>query len=196
MAEFAANKALLPIIQDAPLIGYTTKKSYKGQELWRDRPCVIMVVRRPGCALCRAQARQLADLRPKLSELGVDLVAVSHQDNSVDEFITGYFGRKEGQEDVLLLDPTRAFYKAIGGGEEKTQGFLGIFSTKVWKNNSAASKLGTKGNFSGDYSHLGGVMLVGRGDAGVLWYFQEVNFGDCAPIDVLMKAVHQSVNKI
>jgi hypothetical protein len=188
MAEYGPNPALLPLIKDAALAGYKSKKSLKGSELWQSKPCLIMVVRRPGCSMCRAQAKELADMRPRLSEMGINLVAVSHQDDSVDDFLSGYFGISSGQEDALYLDPTKAFYKAVGGGQERTKGLLGIFSTKVWENNRAAGRLGTSGNLSGDYSRMGGLLLLGKGDAGVQWYFQEVEFGDRAPTAAILKA--------
>lgn len=195
MAEFGPDPALLPIIKDAPLIGYTSRQQLTGSELWREKPCVIMVVRRPGCNLCRAQAKQLADIRSQLNEMGVGLAAVSLQEDSAQDFVNLYFGKADGQQDSLYIDSSKAFYKALGHGKLRTKGLLGLLSTKFWSNNSEANSMGTKGNLSGDYSHLGGVLLVGKGDAGVLWSFQEVEFGDKAPIQSLLKACRQSVGK-
>ena len=195
MAEFGASPPPLSLIKDAPLLGFTTKRQLKAADLWRDQPCVFMVVRRPGCNLCRAQAKALADIRTQLTELGVGLAAVSHQDNSAEDFVNLYFGKSEGQQDSLYIDQTKAFYKAVGRGTLRTKGLLGMLSSKMWSNNSEANAIGATGNFSGDYSHLGGVLLVGKGEEGVLWSFQEVDFGDKAPLPSLLKACRQSVGK-
>lgn len=195
MAEFGPDPKMLPLIKDAPLVGLTAKNKLTGSELWKDKPMVIMVVRRPGCNLCRAQAKQLGDLRSQLHELGVGLAAVSHQENSAQDFVNLYFGKAEDQQDSLYIDSTKAFYKALGQGKIRTKGLLGLFSGKFWSNNSEANTMGTSGNLSGDYSHLGGVMLVGKGEEGVLWSFQEVEFGDKAPVQSLLRACRKSVGK-
>jgi hypothetical protein len=198
MAEYGPNKSLLPIVADAPLTSFTTRATLKGADLWRDQPCLIMVVRRPGCGLCRAQAKQLASLRPQLKELGVKLVAVSHQEDSAADFVNLYFGKDEGAPDgdPLYIDSTKAFYKAVGQGSTRTGSLLGLFSRKFRSNKSEADKMGSVGNLSGDYSHLGGVLVVGKGDAGgVLYSFQEVNFGDKAPVESVLRACRDAADK-
>ena len=201
MAEFPADPNMLPMLKGVPLIGFRGKNSIAAESLWQDKPCLVMVVRRPGCSLCRAQAKELADQRAKLKELGVRLVAVSHQDDSAADFVDLYFGRDdddvagEFKSDSLYLDATKTFYKALGKGNVRKLGFWGVLSSKMWSNSSSAGKMGVQGNYSGDYSHLGGVMLIGKGEEGVLWSFQEVNFGDRAPIPNLLQACTQAVAK-
>jgi hypothetical protein len=52
----------------------------EAESLWNEHPVVFLLLRRPGCILCRYQARELWDhLQPQLHGMGVRLVCVIHE---------------------------------------------------------------------------------------------------------------------
>lgn len=173
MAEYGPDSIPIASLSSIQLTNYQSKVKQPASDLWKSQTSVIMVVRRPGCSLCRSQAKELADLRPDLSKLNVKLYAVSWQADSLDEFISQYFG---GETSDVFLDLEKGFYKALGGGQVCKKSLLGIFSTRVWSSYRAANHAGVSGNFSGDGSNLGGVLVVGPD--GLKFVFKEVAFGD------------------
>ncbi len=98
--------------------------------LWAERPAVVMVVRRPGCQLCRAEASKLHKVAPQLEAAGVRLVAVLQEDlpEQVAEFSAQYWPGE------LYLDQDKALFAAVGGGAVRRGSlltFLNPFS-RVW----------------------------------------------------------------
>ncbi|GAX76133.1 hypothetical protein CEUSTIGMA_g3576.t1 [Chlamydomonas eustigma] len=62
--------------------------------MWRNGPVVLLMLRRPGCALCRYQAREMRDyLTPQLDLLGVRMVCVilEEKKNEVYSFCPAYW---------------------------------------------------------------------------------------------------------
>ncbi|RKO83808.1 hypothetical protein BDK51DRAFT_49645, partial [Blyttiomyces helicus] len=57
----------LPQPDDITLSKLNGQGEFKASELWADRPCLVLVVRRPGCALCREEAADVAKLRETIS---------------------------------------------------------------------------------------------------------------------------------
>ncbi|CAI0405191.1 unnamed protein product [Linum tenue] len=62
----------------------------KASELWRDKPAVILCIRRPGCIMCRAEAHQLYARKPLFDALGVQLYAVLHE--HIESEVRRYWG--------------------------------------------------------------------------------------------------------
>ncbi len=48
-------------------------------KLWESQPVAILVLRRPGCILCRDEAQRLWAIKPALDRLGIGLVCVVHE---------------------------------------------------------------------------------------------------------------------
>ena len=44
--------------------------------LWHDSPVLFLLIRRPGCVLCRAEARRIWSLRADIESRGVKLVCL------------------------------------------------------------------------------------------------------------------------
>ncbi|KAM0942599.1 putative alkyl hydroperoxide reductase subunit C/ Thiol specific antioxidant [Dioscorea sansibarensis] len=85
----------------------------KASDLWRNKPTILLCVRRPGCIMCRAEAHQLYARKPIFDALGVQLVAILHEqiESEVKDFWPRYWGG------IVVLDRNLDFYKALGGGE-------------------------------------------------------------------------------
>ncbi|GJZ65032.1 putative U-box domain-containing protein 42 [Tanacetum coccineum] len=47
--------------------------------LWRDKPALLLCIRRPGCVMCRAEAHKLYSKKPIFDSLGINLFAVLHE---------------------------------------------------------------------------------------------------------------------
>mmetsp|Transcript_21149 Transcript_21149/g.29644 ORF Transcript_21149/g.29644 Transcript_21149/m.29644 type:complete len:121 (-) Transcript_21149:215-577(-) len=84
----------------------------------------------------------------------------------------------------VYLDEEKNFFKALG---DRWLGIIsGFTSSRVWKNVDRAKNGGYKGNLKGEGRLLGGVLVVGKGDEGVLADFREEVWGDHAdPKDIL-----------
>ncbi|KAJ0989669.1 hypothetical protein J5N97_008025 [Dioscorea zingiberensis] len=66
----------------------------KASDLWRNKPAILLCVRRPGCIMCRAEAHQLYARKPIFDALGVQLIAVLHEqiESEVKDFWPRYWG--------------------------------------------------------------------------------------------------------
>ncbi|CAI0544787.1 unnamed protein product [Linum tenue] len=97
----------------------------KASELWRDKPAVILCIRRPGCIMCRAEAHQLYARKPLFDALGVQLYAVLH------EHIES---------------------EALGGGNLLKDKFISgfLFNPRAIANYKRAKSLGLHQNFTGE----------------------------------------------
>ncbi|PON76760.1 Peroxiredoxin-like FAM213/AAED [Trema orientale] len=151
----------------------------KASELWRDKPAVLLCIRRPGCIMCRAEAHQLYAKKPLFDALGVQLYAVLHEhiESEVKDFWPRYWGG------VVILDRNLEFFKALGGGELLKEKFISgfMFNPRAIANYRRAKALGIKQNFKGEGEIKGGLYVVGSGRSGIAYQFIERNFGDWAP---------------
>lgn len=160
----------------------------ESQSLWKDRPVVVLAIRRPGCVACRAQAQDLWARRAELEAAGVGLAVVVNQtlpgelEDFADKFWPG----------DVYLDPSRAFYRALGQGEVRRAGVAGALLSllnpfsRVSRNMRQAGARVKDWNMKGDGLTLGGVLLVTRG--GVPFAFQERAFGDAPGVDEVVAA--------
>lgn len=116
--------------------------------------------------MCRAEAERLSALKPQLDELGVPLYGILHEDVSgePEEFQPFLGGEK------LFLDREKTLFHRKGSLWD-----LASFTTLK---RYAYDLSGTAGNMKGNGLLLGGVLVVGRGDDGVLWEHQEKFIGD------------------
>ncbi|KAJ6794814.1 Uncharacterized protein M6B38_227900 [Iris pallida] len=152
----------------------------KACELWRDKPAVILCVRRPGCIMCRAEAHQLYARKPIFDALGFQLIAVLHEqiESEVKEFWPRYWGG------IVVVDRALDFFKALGGGvllrDKFVTGFL--LNSRAISNYKRAKAIGLDQNFRGEGKIKGGMFVIGSGKRGIGYQFIERNFGDWAPI--------------
>lgn len=152
----------------------------KALELWREKPAVLLCIRRPGCIMCRAEAHQLYAKKPIFDALGIQLFAVLHEyiESEVKDFWPRYWGG------VVVYDQGMEFFKALGGGKLLKDKFLSGFllNPRAIANYKRAKNLGVEQNFKGEGEIKGGLFIVGRGRSGIAYQFIERNFGDWAPL--------------
>ncbi|PIN23227.1 hypothetical protein CDL12_04050 [Handroanthus impetiginosus] len=152
----------------------------KASELWRDKPAVLVCIRRPGCIMCRAEAYQLYSKKPIFDALGVQLFAVIHEhiESEVKDFWPRYWGG------VVLFDGGQEFFKALGGGKLLKDKFISGFllNPRAIANYKRAKAFGVEQNFKGEGEIKGGLFIVGKGKSGIAYQFIERNFGDWAPL--------------
>lgn len=166
-----------------------------GASLWRDRPCVVYVLRRPGCILCRATAKRIGELAPALDALGVGMACVANQwlDAEVQAFVDGYWPPSVGP---VYLDAGQAFFTAVGGGDKPRRlSLLGLLNPRAWANAQKAKQVvGNDHNLLGDGQTAGGLMVVSA-DKGVVYAAYETTFGDAPDDDAIMAAAREAVGK-
>ncbi|XP_031481726.1 uncharacterized protein LOC116251539 isoform X1 [Nymphaea colorata] len=152
----------------------------KSSDLWHERPVVLLCLRRPGCIMCRAQAHQFYSRKPVFDAMGVQLIAVLHQqiESEVKDFWPRYWGG------AVILDSNMGFFKALGGGKVIRHNFVTGFllNPQAIANYWRAKATGLDSNVNGDGNVNGGLFVVASGKSGVAYQFVERNFGDWAPI--------------
>ncbi|XP_044494476.1 peroxiredoxin-like 2A [Mangifera indica] len=165
----------------------------KALELWREKPAVLLCIRRPGCIMCRAEAHQLYAKKPLFDALGVQLFAVLHEyiESEVRDFWPRYWGG------VVVYDQGREFFKALGGGKLLKDKFLSgfVLNPRAIANYKRAKATGIEQNFKGEGEIKGGLFIVGRGRSGIAYQFIERNFGDWAPLPELIEICTQLQNQ-
>ncbi|KAJ7987535.1 hypothetical protein DPEC_G00327500 [Dallia pectoralis] len=162
------------------------ERTFNAKSLWEESGAVIMVVRRPGCSLCREEAVGLSSLKPELDELGVPLYAVVKEDigTEIQNFRPYFTGE-------IFVDEKQAFY----GPEPRRMGLgFGLARMGVWQNLLRARKKGYQGNKKGEGLVLGGVYVMGAGKDGILLEHREKEFGDKADLPSVLLAA-QKTNK-
>jgi len=131
--------------------------------------------------LCREEAAELSKaLLPHLTDKGVKLYGVVHEERGVDGF------RPYLQDAPIYLDSSRELYQAIG---DRWLGLTGFLKPSVWKNVNRAKQKGFEGNMEGEGRLLGGVLVVGPNDMGILFEHREEVWGDHADVSEVVAAV-------
>ncbi|XAR55962.1 hypothetical protein NMG60_11036224 [Bertholletia excelsa] len=164
----------------------------KASELWRDKPAILLCIRRPGCIMCRAEAYQLYAKKPIFDALGVQLFAVlhEHKEPEVKDFWPRYWGG------VMLFDKGMEFFKALGGGKLLKDKFISGFllNPRAIANYKRAKATGIEQNFRGEGEIKGGLFIVGKGKNGIAYQFIERNFGDWAPLGEVVEICNKLQN--
>lgn len=182
----------------------TVLKDFRGNEieagsLWSgNQPVLVIILRRPGCLLCRDQAISIWNSRDTFTQVSsssgtkgpLKLVCVLHEwkEREVEAFTKDYW---HGE---IYFDESKAFYKAIHGGvlrKGSLASFLNPFS-KAWRHIREANKRGNvkEHNMEGDGLTLGGLALLDCPQGTPAFTFEEQTFGDKASMEDIVKAVH------
>ncbi|KAG8498790.1 hypothetical protein CXB51_005134 [Gossypium anomalum] len=159
----------------------------KASELWRDKPAVLLCIRRPGCIMCRAEAHQLYAKRPIFDALGIQMFAVLH------EHIESEISNPDADKRLLAtllgrgcgLRPDYGILQSswMGGKLLKDKFLSGfVFNPRAIANYKRAKSMGIEQNFKGEGEIKGGLFIVGPGGTGIAYQFIERNFGDWAPV--------------
>lgn len=158
----------------APLQDMLGSTSQAGA-LWASAPCVVLVLRRPGCVLCRAEAQKLWAMEPELQRMGVNLACLLHEalPKEVASFAPAYW------PGPLYLDTTKAFYRALGGGEVLQASLTSMLNPfgAVWRRIMEARKVVAEHNVIGDGLTLGGLMVLAPGQKSPVFVHVESEMG-------------------
>eukprot|EP00455_Lapot_gusevi_P027892 TRINITY_DN2963_c0_g3_i1.p1 TRINITY_DN2963_c0_g3~~TRINITY_DN2963_c0_g3_i1.p1 ORF type:complete len:224 (+),score=28.47 TRINITY_DN2963_c0_g3_i1:84-755(+) len=149
--------------------------------VWKDSGAVIFVARRPGCLLCREEAQDLEKLIPRLHAEGIQprFIAVVHEKLGVPEF-KPFFPSGE-----IYYDGNRDVFRALG---DLYMGAWGFLSPSVWKNVMRAKQNKVAGNTEGEGRYLGGLLVLGPNDQGIIFEHKEKTWGDHAYLEDVMNA--------
>ncbi|KAI8913586.1 hypothetical protein EDD86DRAFT_245205 [Gorgonomyces haynaldii] len=131
-----------------PITNYSIGPAIPLSQLYKDQPCLFLLVRRLGCGLCREEAAKLSVLRSTIQKCGIRMIAVCKEyiRNEIEKFTPMFW------VDEIVLDEKREMLKLLGV--------------------------------------LGGLMILDqRGQ--MVYKFEEVEFGDHAPIDKVLEACKQ-----
>eukprot|EP00996_Jenningsia_fusiforme_P003312 NODE_4110_length_861_cov_25.318966_g3792_i0.p1 GENE.NODE_4110_length_861_cov_25.318966_g3792_i0~~NODE_4110_length_861_cov_25.318966_g3792_i0.p1 ORF type:complete len:201 (+),score=54.35 NODE_4110_length_861_cov_25.318966_g3792_i0:65-604(+) len=139
-----------------------TKETVELASLWKNRRCVITLLRRFGCGFCHHQAQLLMDIKAQLDEKNVALIAIG---NGSEDFARDFADNLPWTGEVYL-DSKSSVYAALNlkrwGLMETLSRFgktLG-FSRDLYKRFPHA-------NFKGDGQQSGAVFVIGPGDESV-----------------------------
>ena len=66
---------------------------------------------------------------------------------------------------------------------------LGLFRVSVIQSYLRARSAGFSGNIKGDGTLLGGMLVVGPSDQGIVYQYQASEFGDHAPLSDIVTAI-------
>ncbi|DBA92526.1 TPA: hypothetical protein ACH3X1_002757 [Trebouxia sp. C0004] len=174
----ACHKNRLHGLYDAIALLDADGKTVSAGELWKDRPVLILCLRRLGCILCRAEAKKLYASKPAFDELGIRLITVVHQmpKLELEAFKPAYW---DGE---VYLDQSKDLFVLAGGGQLRRGSQLTFFNpfSSVWKTAIAAKNTVDDFNFKGVGSIMGGIIVMQAGSGGVEYIFTEKNFGQFA----------------
>jgi len=167
-------------------------KDVLAKELWATQPVLALILRRPGCVLCREESLKLWKKKEEYERLGIRMVCTLHEwlPKEVEAFAPEYWGGE------LYFDQTKAFYKALGGGTVQRGSllwFLNPFS-QIWSNGKRAKQTVKDSNLKGDGLTMGGLMVIQKG--GIVEYsYREKVFGDHAPDNEVMEACKKAAGQ-
>ncbi|CAG9460198.1 unnamed protein product [Pedinophyceae sp. YPF-701] len=161
-------------------------------DIYKDAPTVVVVIRRPGCVACRDTAQKLWARKSDFDDLGVQMVAVVHQGfpGEIKRFKAGYWPGS------VFLDSEKKFYETVGEGKVRVGSLRWLLNpfSRAWRNIRAAIRGGVSGNFAGDGTTLGGLLVLAAG-GGIEYAFQETDFGDAAPVEDVLAAAKRAAGK-
>ncbi|EFA74551.1 hypothetical protein PPL_00049 [Heterostelium album PN500] len=160
--------------------------------LWNNKRCVIAVLRRFGCLVCRLQCMDLSSLKPKLDRMGIALIAIGFERVGLEDFIAGGFFNGE-----IYIDRSRSVYRALS---LKRMGFwdttIGLMDPRLSVYRKEAKEKGLPSNFRGDGLQLGATLVVGPKPQGAHYDFRQKNFLDVFDLNKILKACKQPYPKI
>jgi len=178
----------IEVLRDITLTDPKDNSTFKASSIFQNGPALILVVRRPGCQLCREEAVRISSQRDLISgKIGLNMVAIVHEnlDNEIEEFNNGFW------KGTVYFDKEKAFFSALGGGEIQYGGFVNFLKPSVWSNILRNRKTGVTGNFKGDGTVLGGLYIIKSDTEGVTYQYREKVWGDHAPLEQVLKACEQ-----
>ena len=192
------SKAKLDPVQ----LGKVAGEPIEAEQLWKEAPALIFVIRRPGCILCRENAKEISTRYKDKEFNGIKLYGVikevapvsgaeTDEELGVGEFQTKYF-----ENHPVYRDNDKKFYKYLGEKSLLSQPWhswnpFTLYSDFVSMTNRLKSK-GVEGNLKGEGLLKGGIIVVSP-SKGVVYRHEEVS-GSEMPYDDIFAAARSAIN--
>eukprot|EP00892_Ulva_mutabilis_P000958 jgi/Ulvmu1/10863/UM007_0037.1 len=197
-SQISGTAPLLPPISTIEGVSLTDTSNgniISSNSLWRDRGCVILAFRRPGCVLCRDEAVKIWRLKDTLDGMGLSVVGVVHECNMRE--IVSFRKYWPGP---LYWDSSKAFYRALGNGRVLKGSILPLLNpfSKAWTNIRKAKQTGNVSdhNSTGDGYVMGGTLVVGQGSSGIFLSYIETTYGDTGSVQQVLDAATQAARSL
>lgn len=143
--------------------------------LWSAGPLVLVVLRRPGCFLCRTAAQKMMSIAKDIKSNGGTMVCILKSSLDSQEFVDLIWS-----EDIYY-DYDLNIYNYIWNGEAKRVNlFKEAITPAFWKNVKNAKHNWKESNFVGEGYILGGVVVISTTGEVVYKFLEEIS-GDCPP---------------
>lgn len=134
---------------------------------------------------CRLGAREISALKPILDQHDTKLIGVGLEKLGVEEFMEGNFFNGD-----LYVDVGKKSYQALGF---KTTGYMSlipaILGSVARSMQSRAKALGLPSNMVGDGFQKGGALIVEKGGAKQLYFWEQPGLQDHASNAEILKAL-------
>ncbi|KAF9375879.1 hypothetical protein CPB97_011184 [Podila verticillata] len=158
--------------------------TFNASEIWKEKPTVVVVIRRPGCPFCREEARILDEHRDLIEkEMGFRMITVVHEKLGAATFKNDFWNGGE-----TYLDGHKGFYKALGGGSLRWASIDQLLRPSLWFNALRNLRSGVRGNLLvGEGRIFGGLYIVRKGDEGIAYHFEETVLGNLAPVSKILE---------
>ncbi|KAF9091824.1 hypothetical protein BGX23_004839 [Mortierella sp. AD031] len=165
-----------------------TETTFKANDIWKNKPTIVVVIRRPGCPFCREEVRILDDHRELIEkEMGFRMVVVLHEKLGAATFKRDYWNDGE-----TYWDKSKGFYQALGGGKLRWASLDQLIRPSLWFNALRNLRSGVRGNLLvGEGRIFGGLYIVRKGDEGIAYKFEETVLGNLAPIGKVLEVCSQ-----
>ncbi len=137
-----------------------TQKGDSLLELSQKQPILLVFLRHFGCVFCKEALKDIANIKPKLTENGLSLVFVHMAENQIAE---SYFKQFDFKSVLHISDPDKVYYKDFG---LKKGSLNQLYGLRTWyrgfSNETSEFKLElTKG--LGDSTQMPGIFIIKQG---------------------------------
>jgi prostamide/prostaglandin F2alpha synthase len=160
----------------------TEKKALK--ELWTEKPCILIFLRRLGCPLCRTYASDMDKIRPTIEKKGGQVVCMSFEffgEGSDEDRSFEKYGFWKGP--IYTID--KSVYAELFGRKKMMDNLFGLLDMNK---NAVEKAKNTPGNYKGDGFQLGGQFVVNT-TGKVIFDHRQKLFGDDASFEDLFDAI-------
>ena len=174
----------------APIFNQNTGDRTSLGSLWKDKPAVLLFLRRLGCSICRAYAKEVDTYRQKFENMGVRVVALSFE-----KYGEGSDSDRSFEKGRYWTGESYSVDKQVYSELFKRKGFVDGFYGLLDINKKVMNKVkeqGVSGNFKGDGFQLGGQFVVSK-NSEVIFEHRQKKYGDDAEISELEEAIRKTI---
>ncbi len=156
--------------------------------LWKDKPCVLLFLRRLGCKLCRSYAQDMEEHRVELENKGVRVVCLSFESFGEDsDFDQSFDKLKFWNGPIYKIN--KKVYELLFNKKGLFNGLFGLLDMDKEALNKANEKK-IDGNLKGDGFQLGGQFVIDT-DGSVKLDHRQKYYGDDAELKEIIEAIEK-----